>query len=722
MARFSPRAERGPSPPPPLLPASAFEAAFDLAAAGMAILSLQGSYLRVNPALRSMFGYQDGEEREHPIGWLGHPDDPPLGLDLLARLGAGETGGFTMERRCLHREGHWLWAHLHLSAVRDGVGAPTHFIAQWVDIQSLKQAREAVRASEDRFRTLVETAPMGVMVVDAAGTMEVANAAAQRILGFSSTSPGSLAGHLRDICWRDAETDEALSPESMVSVHALIGEPGRGRSVRFRHPGDATERWATTRSAPLRGAGGRIEGALAVVTDATREQTLLAELARLAHHDVLTGLPNRRQLHETVGRAIGAQENQPLSLLLIDLGDFKEVNDTLGHEAGDAVLREVGRRLRAIPRENDMVARLGGDEFAVLLPSTGRVGAEEVAQMLLQAIQTPIMHDGRSVEVSASVGIGVFPEHGSDASTLLRHADVALSMAKQGGGGVEFYAASRDENSVARLSLGTELRTAISEGQLRLCYQPLISLSDGAPVGVECLVRWEHPERGLLGPMAFVPKAERTGLIGPLTAWVLEEALRQQRAWRREGINCDISVNLSARSFHDEDLPSTVMGLLERYGAKPESLTLEVTESVAMEDPEQAIAMLQRLGKQGVRLSIDDFGTGHSSLGYLQRLPVHQLKIDRSFLANIMADAGAASIVSFIMGLGQSLDLEIVVEGVETAEVTGMVTSLGFDLGQGYYFGRPMPAEALAAWWREHAASASASMLTSLHGPRPAAV
>jgi diguanylate cyclase (GGDEF)-like protein/PAS domain S-box-containing protein len=685
----------------------------------MAILSLGGDYLRVNPALCRMLGYQAGEWGERSFGWLDHPDDPPI---FLERLAEGDPTGADVERRCLHKDGRWVWVRLHLSVARDAAGAPMYVVSQWVDIQNLKQAREAVRASEDRFRILVETAPMGVMVVDAEGSMEIANVAAQHILGFSSATPGSLAGHLRAISWRDAETDEALSPESMVLDYGPTGETARGRSVRFRHPGDATDRWATTRSAPLRGPGGRIDGALAVVTDATREQMLVAELARLAHHDVLTGLPNRRLLRETLERAIDAHEDQPLSLLLVDLSGFKEVNDTLGHEAGDALLREVGRRLRSIPRDSDLVARLGGDEFAVLLPSTGHAGAEEVAQTILRAIRAPIIHEGRSVEVSAGIGIGLFPEHGQDASTLLRHADVALSQAKQGGGGIGFYAASLDENSLARLSLGTELRTAISEGQLRLCYQPLISLSDGAPVGVECLVRWEHPERGLLAPSLFVPKAERTGLIGPLTTWVLDEALRQQQSWRREGINCDISVNLSARSFHDEDLPATVMGLLERYGARPESLTLEVTESVAMEDPEQAIAMLQRLGKRGVRLSIDDFGTGYSSLGYLQRLPVHQLKIDRSFLANIMADAGAASIVSFIMGLGQSLDLEIVVEGVETEEVTGMVTSLGFDLGQGFYFGRPMPADALARWWREHETSAAGAMLSSLHGPRPAAV
>lgn len=720
MARPSPRAECTSYPSPPL-PASLYEDVFDLAVVGMALLSLQGGYLRVNPALHRLLGYQPDEWRERSFGWLDHPDDPPVALERLATLAVGEPAGACVEKRCLHKDGHWVWVQLHLSLVRDGMGVPTHVVAQWVDIQNLKQAWESVRASEDRFHTLVETAPMGVMVVNADGAMEVANAAAQNMLGFSSATPGSLAGHLRAISWRDAETDEALSPENMVSDSGPAGETARGRRVRFRHPGDATERWATTRTAPLHGPGGRVEGALAVVTDATREQTLVAELARLAHHDVLTGLPNRRLMHETLGRTIDIHEDQSLSLLLVDLGGFKEVNDTLGHEAGDALLREVGRRLRAIPRERDLVARLGGDEFALLLPATGRAGAEEVAQTILRAIRAPIIHEGRSVEVSVSIGIGVFPEHGQDASTLLRHADVALSMAKQGSGGVEFYAASRDEHSLARLSLGTELRTAISDGQLRLCYQPLISLSDGVPVGVECLVRWEHPERGLLAPNLFVPKAERTGLIGPLTAWVLDEALRQQQLWRREGINCDISVNLSARSFHDEDLPATVMSLLERYGARPESLTLEVTESVAMEDPEQAIAMLQRLGKRGVRLSIDDFGTGYSSLGYLRRLPVHQLKIDRSFLANIMADAGAASIVSFIMGLGQSLDLEIVVEGVETEEVTGMVTSLGFDLGQGFYFGRPMVAEELARWWREHDTSAAGALLASLHGPRPAA-
>ncbi len=390
----------------------------------------------------------------------------------------------------------------------------------------------------------------------------------------------------------------------------------------------------------------------------------------------------------------------PLALLLLDLDRFKEVNDTFGHPRGDELLAEVAARLRAAAREEDTVARLGGDEFAVLLPGGAEVNARAVAGAIRAALEAPIAVDGQPVQVGASIGVAQASAHGDDGATLLRRADVAMYAAKRAQSGVAVYDPAQDQHSLERLALVAELRHALAHDGLVLHYQPKADLASGHMCGVEALARWWRPERGFIPPDHFIPLAEATGLMAPLTEWALEAALRQQRAWADGGLALDVAVNLSMWSLHDPALPGLVATLLQRHGAPPERLCLEITEGAAMADAELTAEVLGRLAALGVRLALDDFGTGYSSLAYLARLPVHELKIDRGFARALTVSATDQTIVASTIGLGHGLGLNVVTEGVEDAQTWELLRRMGCDVAQGYYLSRPLPADELERWAR----------------------
>ncbi len=438
-----------------------------------------------------------------------------------------------------------------------------------------------------------------------------------------------------------------------------------------------------------------------------RLQRLYAQAQRRATHDPLTALPNRALLHERLAEATRHARGATPSaaLLLLDLDRFKEVNDTLGHDAGDRLLVEVVARLRGVTHPFDTVARLGGDEFAVLLPTAdaARVGA--VAAALRLALEEPLVIDGQILSVGVSIGSARCPDHGADGTTLLRHADIAMYVAKRGGLGHVAYDPAHDGHDATRLALVADLRQALDRDELAVHYQPKVDIHTGRVVGVEALVRWPHPAHGLLPPDRFIPLAEQTGLIVPLTAWVLDAALRQCRAWERTGLALEVAVNLSLRNLRDPQLCATVEGALRRHGVPAARLCLELTESVVMADAEGTRATLARLAGLGVRLAIDDFGTGYSSLSYLSLLPVHELKIDRSFVRHMATRAADATIVASTIGLGHSLGLSVVTEGVEDARTWALLGRLGGDIGQGYYVSRPLPADDLTRWVAARAAT-----------------
>lgn len=387
-----------------------------------------------------------------------------------------------------------------------------------------------------------------------------------------------------------------------------------------------------------------------------------------------------------------------VALLFIDLNRFKDVNDTLGHDAGDVLLQQVGARIQTALRASDLVARLGGDEFAALLPGADAPAAIAIAQRFLPDLTAPIVVAGRSLDVGASLGIAVYPDHGTDVATLMRHADVAMYVAKRAGGGYAVYDPAHDQHNSTRLSMESDLRQAIAGGELQLYYQPKVDMATNRLCGVEALARWPHPTHGLIPPDRFIPLAEQTGLIAPLTQWALDAALQQIHAWERDGVRLGVAINLSTRTLHDPTLPDTVAWLLQRHVVAPERLILEVTESMLMADPTQARAALARLADLGVSLSIGDFGTGYSSLGYLMELPIDEVKIDKSFVLGMAANAKNTAIVRSVSDLGHHLGLRVVAEGVETAEAWQRLRELACDAAQGYYVSRPLPAAELARW------------------------
>ncbi|HWM10658.1 MAG TPA: EAL domain-containing protein [Solirubrobacteraceae bacterium] len=415
---------------------------------------------------------------------------------------------------------------------------------------------------------------------------------------------------------------------------------------------------------------------------------------RLRHqalHDALTGLPNRSLLNRRAERALRGDETA--AMLLIDLDRFKEVNDTLGHDYGDALLVEVSERLGSALRRGDTLARLGGDEFAVLVDRTpDRAAAIELAGRLRDALRRPFALREVAVELEASIGVAFYPEHGTTAGALLQRADVAMYEAKRGRHGVATYSAERDPYSADRLGLLAELRRAIEHDELVLHYQPKISLRTGELTGVEALVRWQHPTRGLLAPDEFVPLAARTGAVADLTRWVVDHALAQHREWRDAGVDVPVAVNLAAANIVDVTLPAAIGELLARHDVEAGRLACEISEHTVMADPVRAADVLGGLRGLGVRLSLDDFGTGHSSLAYLKRLPLDEVKIDRSFVAGMTDDENDAVIVRSTIDLARNLGLEVVAEGVETETIMHGLADLRCDTAQGFYISRPLPA------------------------------
>jgi len=429
-----------------------------------------------------------------------------------------------------------------------------------------------------------------------------------------------------------------------------------------------------------------------------RVRRQMEEIEHRALYDELTGLPNRNLLHDRTERAILAagRSDGPVALMLLDVDRFKDVNDALGHETGDLLLRELGARLGRELGPDDTLARLGGDEFGILLPAGSVDEAMVVAARIHSSLETSFALRGLPLEVAGSIGVAAYPEHGEDAHTLLQHADVAMYVAKRAHAGTAVYDAEHDENDAARLALAGELRRALEQDELVVHFQPKADLVSGQVIGAEALVRWQHPERGFIPPGEFVPIAERTGLIKPLTRYVLAAALGQCDAWTAAGLELHVAVNLTIPDLLDLELPDQVAALLADSGVRPEQLELEITESTILADPERVHSVLDRLNDMGLRLAIDDFGTGYSSLAYLKSLPVQTIKIDRSFVMGMCEHASDATIVRSTIDLARNLGLHVVAEGVESQEIWDALRAQGCSLAQGYFIGRPMPADELA--------------------------
>ncbi len=530
---------------------------------------------------------------------------------------------------------------------------------------------------------------------------------------------GGLAVAEDRLCIREryADWEGALGPfvdgglqAAMAAPVHLEGHPIGSLTVASHRPG---RRYSVAEQDTLTAFAEHVSLAL---NDARTVQAMHGALDRAVHqamHDALTGLPNRACVYDRTDQALraGRRSGARTAVLLFDLDRFKEINDTLGHRYGDEVLRQIGPRVVPLLREADTLARLGGDEFCVLLPEVADAeAAEEVARRVGEALVEPFLVDGLQLTVEASCGITVAPDHGTSAEVLLQRADVAMSEAKGSAAPLAVYEPSLDLNTPERLAVLSELRAAIADGQLLLHVQPQAALPSGAVEGVEMLVRWDHPRLGLLAPGRFVPIAEDTGLIKPLTSWVLDASLAQLRAWLDAGVLPDperftVAVNLSTRSLLDEGFLDEVVEALHRHRIPAGQLVLEVTETTLMADPTRATRLLLGLAAVGVRFAIDDFGTGYSSLGMLKALPVDQLKIDRSFVAAMHEHVNDATIVRSVVDLGHTLGLHVVAEGVETQAAWDALVGLGCDAAQGYLLARPMTTAAFEQWLAEHRAA-----------------
>ena len=425
-----------------------------------------------------------------------------------------------------------------------------------------------------------------------------------------------------------------------------------------------------------------------------------AALEHQALHDTLTGLPNRSLLMDRLQQAILAlrRENKPCSLMIMDLDRFKDINDTLGHQAGDLLLQQVSVRLNDALRESDTAARLGGDEFALLLPDADQPFAGQIAQRVLKAMEQVFIVNDHSLHVGASLGIALYPRHGQDAQALIQHADVAMYVAKRSHGGYAFYDTGQDPHSVERLGLITDLGLAINRDALELYYQPKVAIATRRVTGVEALLRWRHGSRGFIPPDEVIPLAEQTGLIRPLTQWVINTALRQCALWRSHGRALPVAINLSARNLQDSNLDGQIGDYLAAWNLPPEFVELEITEGAVMDNPQHAQDMLTRLDLMGVRIAIDDYGTGFSSLAYLKKLPVNELKIDKSFVMDMDQDDNDAVIVRSTIDLAHNLGLRVTAEGVETLDIWHLLDMLGCDTAQGYYISPPLPAAEFERW------------------------
>ena len=549
---------------------------------------------------------------------------------------------------------------------------------------------------ERALGSFVEHSLDGILTIDRSRRIRTANRAAGQIFGL------------------DAEAMMGLDVGTLIpEARALFGKRGLMRAAN-RGWRELTGRHADGHSLPLEVGVTRIAtvGAPTVamtLRDISERKQRQAELEHQALHDPLTGLPNRMLLAERLAHSLAQAERagKPVALLLLDLDRFKAVNDTLGHQFGDRLLCQVAQRLLSRLRPQDTIARLGGDEFAVLLKDVeGQGAAEAVARSLVESLCEAFSVEGLSLEIGVSIGVALYPTHAEETARLLQCADVAMYMAKREGTGLAVYDEERDHNSVRHLTITGELRRAIETHQLSFHYQPKIDLFSGRVIGVEALIRWQHQELGFVPPDEFIVLAEQTGLIEPITYWGFEQACTQYNLWRARDLDIGIAINLSARCLHQPTLPEHVMAILERWSVPPEKITVEITETAIMSDPERAETNVARLHEHGLRLSVDDFGTGHSSLAYLRRLPLDELKIDRSFVMQMTDNDDDAVIVRSTIDLAHSLGLKVVAEGVESERHLKILRALDCDTAQGYHISRPVTVDQLETWHEARQAQA----------------
>ncbi|HEX6828186.1 MAG TPA: EAL domain-containing protein, partial [Burkholderiales bacterium] len=558
-----------------------------------------------------------------------------------------------------------------------------------------RRAAVARKRAEEQLRLrdrVIESSSNGILINDLTrpnNPIIYVNPAFERMTGYSA---GEVIGRNPRFLIRTDRDQPGLE-----RIRIALREKCEGRASLRSYHKDGTMFWVELSMSPVRNEAGEATHFVTILNDITERQLYQEELEHQAYHDALTGLANRNLLPDRIRQAIlhAHRAKQSVAVLLLDLDHFKLVNDSLGHAVGDSLLVSVAERLCAAVREGDTVARIGGDEFVVVIADADREEHITAAtQRIMDAVVESMVIKGKELYASASIGVSIYPRDGTDAETLIKNADVAMYRAKeQGRNNYQFYTPEMNARLAERVNLVAGLRGALSRNEFKLYYQPLVDVRDGNIVALEVLTRWHHPQRGVVSPSVFIPVTEETGLIRPLGEWVLVNACEQGKAWRDMGLpGIVVAVNLSANQFRQKNLVGTVERALRNTGLDSAHLELELTESVVMYNVDEVLATLRDLKSIGVRISLDDFGTGYSSLSYLKRFPIDKLKIDRSFVRDVITNPEDAAIARAVIAMAHSLDLRVVAEGVETAEQLDFLRANQCDQFQGYYYARPLPA------------------------------
>ena len=652
---------------------------------------------------KQQLGYGESELGGELHIWerLMHPDDLEPAYRAVERCMADPAARYQIEFRMKHKSGEWRWMLAQGAVHRNAEQLPVRFVGCHIDVTERKLIEEQQRLSDKVISSIAD----GVVVTDAERRIVFVNDAFSRITGYTREEAIGQTPALKHSGRQDAAFYAAMWGQINESGH------WQGEVWNRRKNGEVYPELLSVSA--VRNGGGAVSNYVGVFTDISASKQYEERLHYLAHHDALTGLSNRILFHDRFREALGRARRQggKAAVLFLDLDHFKNINDCLGHDVGDLLLQAVGRRITQSVREIDTVARFGGDEFAVLLEAIDdNQAAAAVARKLVEALALPFQIGEHQFFISVSIGISCFPQDGADPETLSKNADTAMYRAKaEGRNNYQFFSEEMNARALENLQMGNDMRAGLERGEFLLHYQPRVDLESGEVTGAEALVRWQHPLRGLVPPGRFIPLAEESGLIEALGEWVLRSACRQMRAWLDGGVPVErIAVNLSARQFRHPDLPKLVAGILEETGVPARHLELEVTESMVMQKPADAAAVLAKLKAMGIAIAVDDFGTGYSSLGYLKRFPLDFLKIDQSFIRGVPSDAEDAVIVETIIAMAKSLKLRIIAEGVETPAQRLFLLQQGCEEAQGYLFSRPVPAVELEEFLKRSAAPAEA--------------
>ncbi|MEX0983839.1 MAG: EAL domain-containing protein [Actinomycetota bacterium] len=661
----------------------------------------------ISPGISALLGIGRDMWLSEFMAWeqIVHPDDRDRVLAASAEaVSSGED--FRIQYRAIHADGHDVWIREEAVLVRDDAEVPLYWLGLMLDVGELVSTQVGLRAAQEQYGALVEQIP-AIVYVDVADGSWMTTYVSPQIEEILGVAPETYRAN-PDLWARMLHPEDR---ERAIDAYERGRDSGVAFSMEYRLIGsDGRIVWFQDSALVLPGPTGAPAFIQGVMLDITERKAAEDRLAYLAYHDNLTDMPNKAMFDELLDLALARarRNDRGVAVLALDVDNFKLVNDSLGHEAGDRLIRMVADRLREDTREMDLMARQGGDEFLLLLgdidPTSPladtdgvTIAAESVAHRVQQALSQPFTVDGTELYITASIGIALYPRDGEDAGDLLRNADAAMFRAKTTGPGHFMFHEREGSNALSKLSMSTRLRKAVEQKVWRLHYQPLVDLHDGSMFGVEALIRWPGPNGGLTPPGEFIPLAEEMGLIDEIGEWVVEEICRQDAEWRAQGIELEIGFNLSPRQLSQADPVNRIADLILAEGMDPSRVTVEITESTAMHDPDRIIELLRGFKDRGLQLAIDDFGTGYSSLSRLRYMPVDVLKIDRTFIREVNADAQSASMVSAIIALANNLGMQPLAEGIETVEEWEFLADRGCAFGQGYYFSRPVPAEEITA-------------------------